>query len=129
MYRYEEEKINDAIRYIEIAYHDKDVNPEYPITEKDIDEVYNILIKKDDLQDLKHKIMQTLVMGNNVYLQDSKDKAHILGRGYCENLDLINYYIEQLKKENITAIFQESERTDLYIDLNKKLDMGFWKEV
>lgn len=82
-----------------------------------------------ELQDLKHKIMQTLVMGNNVYLQDSEDKAHILGRGNCENLDLIIYYIEQLKMENITLIFQESERTDLYIDLNKKLDMGFWKEV
>ena len=39
-------KLIDAIKlYCEIALHDSDINKEYPITEKDIDVIYNMILE------------------------------------------------------------------------------------
>ena len=71
--------------------------------------------------DLRKQIMQTLLRGHLVEIKDSKDKSHILGIGYCENLDLINHYINQLDYKDIVVMFQENEYSDLFIETNKKL--------
>ena len=73
--------------------------------------------------ELRRQIMQTLLRGKLVEIKDSKDKSHILGIGYCENLDLINNYINQLNYKDIVVMFQENEYSDLFIETNKKLSM------
>lgn len=73
--------------------------------------------------ELKRQIMQTLLRGKLVEIKDSKDKSHILGIGYCENLDLISNYINQLDYKDIIVMFQENEYSDLFIETNKKLSM------
>lgn len=79
-------------------------------------------------EELKRLIYQTLLRGNIVEIKDSKDKSHILGHGYCENIDLINYYINQLNYDNIVAMIQENEESDLFIETNKKLEMELFYE-
>lgn len=73
--------------------------------------------------ELKRQIIQTLLRGQLVEIKDSKDKSHILGIGHCENLDLINHYINQLDYKDIVVMFQENEYSDLFIEINKKLSM------
>jgi hypothetical protein len=78
------------------------------------------------MEELKREIYQTLLKGNLVEIKDSEDKSHLLGKGYCENINLINYYIEQLTKENIIAMFQENEESNMFIETNKRL-MNIWE--
>lgn len=73
------------------------------------------------MEELKKQIYQTLLKGNIVEIKDSKDKSHLLGRGYCENINLINHYIEQLDYKDIVCMIQENEESDLFIETNKKL--------
>lgn len=78
-------------------------------------------------EEIRFKILQTLIKGNKVYIKDSKDKEHILGRGYCENLNLINHYMEQLDYDIIVCMIQENEESDLYIETIYKLK-NLWEE-
>lgn len=73
-------------------------------------------------EEIRFKILQTLIRGQNVYIKYNGDvKEHILGRNYCNNLNVINWYIEQLDYENIVILFQESEIDDLYIETKTRL--------
>lgn len=72
-------------------------------------------------EEIRFKILQTLIRGYKVYIKDSKDKEHILGKGECDNLNIINNYIEQLDYDIIVSMIQESEYADLYIETIYKL--------
>lgn len=78
-------------------------------------------------EELKKQIYQTLLKGNIVEIKDSKTKSHLLGRGYCENINLINNYIKQLDYKDIICMIQENEESDLFIETNKKL-VCLWEE-
>lgn len=79
--------------------------------------------------ELKRQIMQTLLRGHLVEIKDSKEKSHILGIGYCENLNLINYYIEQLNYDDIVCMIQENEESNLFIETNKRLKMEIAEQI
>ena len=79
-----------------------------------------------NIEELKKQIYQTLLKGNIVEIKDSKDKSHLLGRGYCENINLINHYIEQLDYKDIICMIQENEESNLFIETNKKL-LNLWE--
>ena len=77
-------------------------------------------------EELKKQIYQTLLRGNIVEIKDSKTKSHLLGRGYCENINLIDYYIEQLDYKDIVVMIQENEKSNLFIETTKKL-LNYWE--
>lgn len=72
-------------------------------------------------EELRFQILQTLIRGRLVVIEDSKEKAHYLGRGFCDNLNIINNYIEQLDYDNIVTMVQEDEYSDLHIVTKNKL--------
>lgn len=72
-------------------------------------------------EEIRFDILQTLIKGNKVIIKDSPNKEHILARGYCENLNIINNYIEQLNNDIIVSFIQENEESDLYIETTEKL--------
>ena len=79
-------------------------------------------------EEIRFRILQTLILGNKVYIKDSPNKEHILGRGYCENLNFIDNYISQLNYEDIITFIQEDVLSDLYIQTTKKLK-NFWENM
>lgn len=76
--------------------------------------------------EIRFNILQTLIRGRIVEIKDSKDKSHFLGKGYCDNLNIINNYIEQLDDNNIIMYFQEDEYSNLFIATKNKLKF-FWE--
>lgn len=76
-------------------------------------------------EQLRFQILQTLIRGKNVIIKDNNiytpQKSHYLGKMYCDNLNIINNYIEQLNEENIISMIQEDEYSDLYIEIKDKL--------
>ena len=79
-------------------------------------------------EEMRFDILQTIIKGNKVIIKDSPNKEHILGRGYCDNLNIINHYIEQLDYDGIVCMIQEDENSDLYIELTYRLKF-LWEEV
>lgn len=80
-------------------------------------------------EEIRFRILQTLIKGRYVYIKDTEEpREHILGRDECNNLNVINWYIEQLDYENIISWFQETEEDNLYIETKNKLKF-IWEEL
>ena len=79
-----------------------------------------------DIKGLKRQIENNLFKGENVYIYDDsqKEKAHILGNGYCIDIEKVRYYINKIDKNNlIIALYLDNgdKKLSLCVYLKEKL--------